>query len=80
MTSVIAHELEEANTDPNLNAWYDRQGAEGADKCAWTFGSRLKTTANGAYYNVTLGNRDFLIQSEINAQDRKCYISITGAQ
>src|SRR5262252_3662813 len=38
MVSVIAHELEEATTDPNLNAWYDASGAEDADKCAWTFG------------------------------------------
>ena len=39
MVSVIAHELEETNTDPNLNAWYDSNGSEDADKCAWTFGS-----------------------------------------
>ena len=25
-------------TDPQLNAWYDQQGDENADKCAWTFG------------------------------------------
>jgi hypothetical protein len=41
MASVIAHELEEAATDPDLNAWYDRRGYENADKCAWTFGSSL---------------------------------------
>jgi hypothetical protein len=39
MASIIAHELEEAATDPDLNAWYDRRGMENADKCAWTFGS-----------------------------------------
>ena len=39
MASIIAHELEEAVTDPDLNAWYDRRGAENADKCAWTFGT-----------------------------------------
>ncbi len=43
MVSVIAHELEETNTDPNLNAWYDANGAEDADKCAWTFGQSLST-------------------------------------
>ena len=26
MASVIAHELEEMVTDPNLNAWYDTRG------------------------------------------------------
>ena len=39
MASVIAHELEEAATDPDLNAWYDSRGYENADKCAWTFGT-----------------------------------------
>ena len=29
-------------TDPRGNAWYDSQGAENADKCAWTFGSALR--------------------------------------
>ena len=39
MASIISHELEEAVTDPDLNAWYDNRGAENADKCAWTFGT-----------------------------------------
>ncbi len=47
MASIIAHELEEAATDPQLNAWYDRRGYENADKCAWTFGTTY-TTANGS--------------------------------
>jgi len=69
MVSVIAHELEETNTDPNLNAWYDANGAEDADKCAWTFGQILSQGSTGAYYNMTLptpsgGARPFLIQRE----------------
>ncbi|MBV9611628.1 MAG: hypothetical protein JO091_04110 [Acidobacteriaceae bacterium] len=78
MVSVVAHELEESNTDPDLNAWYDGRGAEDADKCAWTFGSQQKVDANGAYYNMTLygttGNpRNFLIQRELDVNS-KCYI------
>jgi hypothetical protein len=61
MASIIAHELEEAVTDPVFNGWYDRTGQENADKCAWTFGT-LKTASNGAKYNVTLGTRNYLIQ------------------
>ena len=38
LANVSGHELSEALTDPQLNAWYDAQGAENADKCAWTFG------------------------------------------
>jgi hypothetical protein len=71
MASIIAHELEEANTDPNLNAWYDRRGAENADKCAWTFGSTY--TVNGALANMRLGNRDYLIQQNwVNAAGGYC--------
>jgi hypothetical protein len=39
--NVSGHELSEMLTDPQLNAWYDSQGEENADKCAWTFGSKL---------------------------------------
>ena len=31
-----SHETREAVTDPDLNAWYDRQGLEADDKCAWS--------------------------------------------
>src|SRR5438876_3556921 len=52
MASIIAHELEEATTDPDLNAWYDYRGQENADKCAWTFGSTY--SVNGALANMQL--------------------------
>jgi hypothetical protein len=65
MVSVIAHELEEATTDPDLNAWYDSGGAENADKCAWTFGHAEYQVANGAWANMKLGTRDFLIQRNL---------------
>jgi hypothetical protein len=61
MSSIIAHELEEAVTDPDLNAWYDRRGYENADKCAWTFGTQ-STAPNGSKYNMSLGGTKFLIQ------------------
>jgi len=64
MVSVIAHELEEATTDPDLNAWYASTGAENADICAWTFGTST-LLPSGAYYNVTLGSRNYLIQRNV---------------
>ena len=63
--SVLSHELEEANTDPDLNAWYDSQGAENADKCAWTFGHFQYQTVSGAWANMHLGTRDYLIQRNL---------------
>ena len=74
MASIIAHELEEAVTDPDLNAWYDRRGYENADKCAWTFGSTF-AAPNGSAYNLTLGPRQFLIQRNwVNASGGFCAV------
>lgn len=61
MLSVIAHELAETVTDPNLNAWFDTNNDENADKCAWTFGKTL-TTPGGAKYNVTLNGTNYYLQ------------------
>jgi Phosphate-induced protein 1 conserved region len=75
MASVIAHELEEAATDPNLNAWYDVRGYENADKCAWTFGTSY-TVSNGSKANMSLGGLDFLIQRNwVNASGGYCSLS-----
>jgi hypothetical protein len=35
LTIVASHEIREAVTDPQLNAWYDNSGYEADDKCAW---------------------------------------------
>ncbi|HKT48692.1 MAG TPA: hypothetical protein VJV96_00250 [Candidatus Angelobacter sp.] len=61
MANVIAHELSEAVTDPNLTAWYDNTGQELADKCNFTFGSTFPAP-NGSQANVALGGRNFLLQ------------------
>jgi hypothetical protein len=84
MVSVIAHEMEETNTDPDLNAWYNRRGSEDADMCAWTFGSHQTLLASGAYYNVTLNGistptRNYLIQREL-ASSSHCYIDYVNKQ
>ena len=71
MASIIAHELEEAVTDPNINAWYQGRYQENADKCAWTFGATY--SSNGALANMHLGNRDYLIQQNwVNALGGYC--------
>lgn len=61
MASIIAHEQEEAISDPDLNAWYDSSGAENADKCAWKFGAVTGTIGSGAF-NQTIGGYNWLIQ------------------
>ena len=75
MASIIAHEVEESATDPDLNAWYDRRGYENADKCQWTFGSTY-SVANGSKANMTLGGLNFLIQRNwVNAAGGYCALS-----
>jgi hypothetical protein len=75
MASIVAHELEEATTDPDLNAWYDQRGYENADKCAWTFGTTYPA-ANGAVANMVLGGSNFLIQRNwVNAGGGSCALS-----
>jgi hypothetical protein len=76
MASIIAHESEEAISDPDLNAWYDRRGEENADKCAWTFGT-VHAAANGSAYNFVGGSgTEWLIQQNwVNASGGYCSMS-----
>ena len=72
--NTLAHETEEATTDEDLNAWYDRLGYENADKCAWTFGTTY-TTTSGSTANMKLGGKDFLIQRNwVNAGSGGCVL------
>ncbi len=53
LANVAAHELSEARTDPDVQGgWYDRQGAENGDKCAWTFNVASVTFSNGTRWKV----------------------------
>ena len=45
---VEGHELAEAITDPQLNAWYDGSGSEIGDICAWT--GLANINLNGSYF------------------------------
>jgi hypothetical protein len=73
--NTLAHETEETNTDEDLNAWYDSNGNENGDKCAWNFGTTYRT-ANGATANMNLGGRDFLVQQNwVNANGGSCRLS-----
>lgn len=49
LANVTGHEFSETVTDPNGMSWYDSQGAENADKCAWTFSGSLLTFNNSAW-------------------------------
>ena len=80
MASIMAHEAEETQTDPDLNAWYDSSGQENADKCAWKFGPTTGTIGSGAY-NQTFGNGyNWLIQMNWeNARGGGCDQTLGGS-
>ena len=80
MVSVVAHELSEATTDPQLSAWYtDVNGEENGDLCAWNFG-KYNLIWNDSYANVSwsYGGRvyQYLIQQNwVNASGGYCALS-----
>jgi hypothetical protein len=52
LANVSGHELSEARTDVDGTAWFDRQGNENADKCAWVFPNNYLTFSNGTQWKV----------------------------
>ena len=60
--NVASHEHRESINDPLGNAWYDRRGYEGSDKCAWKFGPL--SGPSGAQYNQTINGRNYFLQQE----------------
>ena len=53
IANVSGHELSEARTDPaSPGAWYDQQGQENGDKCAWTFNVPLVSFSNNVQWKI----------------------------
>jgi hypothetical protein len=75
MISVIAHEITEAATDPIGTPWYDRQGNENADICAWQFGTISKTAAGQWYNTVDTLQQKYLIQSNLDPRNGLCVVA-----
>jgi hypothetical protein len=71
--NVVSHEHNEAITDPNGNAWYDRRGYENGDKCAWSWGS--PTGSGSTAYNQTINGHHYMLQLEYSNADRGCVMS-----
>ena len=72
--SVVSHEHNEAITDPLGNAWFDNQGNENGDKCSWTFGTALGSTATGQYNQVINGGKYYL-QREWSNKSGACVLT-----
>jgi hypothetical protein len=67
--NLTSHEQMEAITDPLGNAWFDAQGAENGDKCAWNFGS---TTLDGGKANESWNGHFYLVQQEWSNAGAHC--------
>jgi len=58
--NVTSHELTEAITDPELDAWFTSQGNEIGDICAWNYGTNTWKSGganqmwNGRFYELQL--------------------------
>jgi hypothetical protein len=73
MANVMAHELNEAITDPHGDAWFHTDTAgEVGDLCNFKFAPSF-TALNGAHANIVLSGRQFLIQSNwLNSGGGSC--------
>jgi hypothetical protein len=72
--NVVSHEHNEAITDENGDAWYDRRGYENGDKCAWSWGAWLGGSGSGVY-NQVINNHHYTLQLEYSNADRGCVAS-----
>jgi hypothetical protein len=69
--NVTSHEHRESINDPLGNAWYDRRGYEGSDKCAWDFGTVAADRAN-----QTINGHRYILQQEWSNAGSAC--ALTG--
>jgi hypothetical protein len=73
--NLISHEHNEAITDEQGSAWFDSQGAENGDKCAWNFGAT--SGPSGARYNQTINGRHYYLQQEWSNASPGCVLQGT---
>jgi hypothetical protein len=81
MANILAHELNEAMTDPDGNAWFHVSGnndLEVGDLCGFMFGPTF-TALNGSHANVVLRGTQYLIQQNwLNANGGLCAMSFNA--
>jgi hypothetical protein len=76
--SVTSHEHNETITDPYGSAWYDSQGNENGDKCAWNFGTPIGGSGSTAY-NQQIGNGNYYLQQEWSNASSGCVLGYSPA-
>jgi hypothetical protein len=72
-STAASHEISEAITDPELNAWWDSAtGQENGDLCAYNY---ISNTWDGGLANQYWAGRYFELQSEYNNHTSSCVLS-----
>src|SRR5437764_1828226 len=71
--NLVSHEHNEMITDPVGDGWYDQDGNENGDKCAWTWGALLGSA--DAAYNQLIAGTPYLLQQEWSNHDGGCVTS-----
>lgn len=77
LANLIAHELDEIESDPDIDGWRWPDYTEGADMCSWTWGPAVYAADGGAPANVRFGDRDWLVQQNwANADGGYCTLRL----
>jgi hypothetical protein len=77
VTIVEGHEYAETITDQfPAGGWTDLTGYENGDKCAWSFGAPLGSTAFGQY-NQLIGTGKYFLQQEWSNATHACVLAGT---
>ena len=79
---TVAHEYEEAVTDPNGTAWMDPNGFEVGDKCenGPQQGAPLGYAADGSPYNQVINGHQYLLQDMWSNPALGCVQSTTATR
>lgn len=78
LVNVMSHEHNETMSDPLGTAWFDSQGYEDGDECAWL---ALTTHYNGiGDYSQTINGDEYMLQSEWSNRANNCVETNTYAQ
>jgi len=70
--NILSHEFAEAFTDPTTGpgAWFDKNGNEIGDECAYNYGPQLGTVPNATYgpmaYNQVINGNKYYTQTEFS--------------
>ncbi|MGI9104523.1 MAG: hypothetical protein ACR2IF_18930 [Terriglobales bacterium] len=75
VADTLIHEISETVTDPNISAWYTKNGYENGDLCNFVYGQTF-LAPNGSHANHVFGPRNYLVQTIwVNTGAGSCALS-----